>query len=57
MQKKIPLIARAVDFDSQEPLYVKALAWESKMPFDMNFQQVKPKCCDVFDSFSKAAGF
>src|SRR3990167_6669879 len=40
--------SRAVDFDSQEPLYVKALAWESKMPFDMNFQQVKPKCCDVF---------
>lgn len=40
--------SRAVDFDSQEPLYVKALAWESKKPFDMNFQQVKPKCCDVF---------
>lgn len=40
--------SRAVDFDSQEPLYVKALAWESNKPFDMNFQQVKPKCCDVF---------
>lgn len=40
--------SRAVDSDSQEPLYVKALAWESKKPFDMNFQQVKPKCCDVF---------
>ncbi|MFH1187586.1 MAG: hypothetical protein V1688_01855, partial [bacterium] len=40
--------SRAVDFKSQEPLYVKALAWESKLPFDMNFQQVKPKCCDVF---------
>lgn len=40
--------SRAVDFDSQEPLYVKALAWEAKKPFDMNFQQVKPKCCDVF---------
>lgn len=40
--------SRAVDFDSQEPLYVKALAWESKKAFDMNFQQVKPKCCDVF---------
>jgi len=39
--------SRAVDFKSQEPLYVKALAWESKLPFDMNFQQVKPKCCDV----------
>lgn len=40
--------SRAVDFDSQEPLYVKALSWGSKKPFDMNFQQVKPKCCDVF---------
>lgn len=40
--------SRAVDFDSQESLYVKALAWGSKKPFDMNFQQVKPKCCDVF---------
>lgn len=40
--------SRAVDFDSQEPLYVKALTWESNKPFDMNFQQVKPKCCDVF---------
>ncbi|MFH1187670.1 MAG: hypothetical protein V1688_02280, partial [bacterium] len=25
--------SRAVDFKSQEPLYVKALAWESKLPF------------------------
>ena len=40
--------SRAVDFNSQEPLYVKALAWSSKKAFDMNFQQVKPKCCDVF---------
>ncbi|MEA1962658.1 MAG: hypothetical protein U9M94_00290 [Patescibacteria group bacterium] len=40
--------SRAVDFNSEEALYVKALAWESKLPFDMNFQQVKPKCCDVF---------
>lgn len=40
--------SRAVDFDSQEALYVKALAWQSKLKFDMNFQQVKPKCCDVF---------
>ena len=40
--------SRAVDFNSKEALYVKALAWESKKPFDMNFQQVKPKCCDVF---------
>ena len=40
--------SRAVDFNSQEPLYVKALSWKSKKPFDMNFQQIKPKCCDVF---------
>jgi len=40
--------SRAADFNSREPLYVKALSWESKLPFDMNFQQVKPKCCDVF---------
>ena len=40
--------SRAVDFDSHEPLYVKALASDSKKRFDMNFQQVKPKCCDVF---------
>ncbi len=40
--------SRAVDFDSQEALYVKALSWESGKPFDMNFQQIKPKCCDVF---------
>ena len=40
--------SRAVDSNSQEPLYVKALSWKSKQPFDMNFQQVKPKCCDVF---------
>lgn len=40
--------SRAVDFDSEEPLYVKALASDSKSRFDMNFQQVKPACCDVF---------
>ena len=40
--------SRAVDFDSQEPLYVKALSWKSKKPFDMNFQQIKPRYCDVF---------
>ena len=40
--------SRAVNFNSQEPLYVKALSWKSKKLFDMNFQQVKPKCCDVF---------
>lgn len=40
--------SRAVDFKSDEPLYVKALASDSNLPFDMNFQQIKPKCCDVF---------
>ena len=40
--------SRAVDFDSKEALYVKALASDSKKRFDMNFQQVKPACCDVF---------
>jgi len=40
--------SRAVDFNSDEPLYVKALASDSDKRFDMNFQQVKPRCCDVF---------
>lgn len=40
--------SRAVDFKSQNPLYVKALASGSPKSFDMNFQQVKPGCCNVF---------
>jgi len=40
--------SRAVDFESNEALYVKALAFDSARPFDMNFQQTKPSCCDVF---------
>ena len=40
--------SRAVDFASAEPLYVKALSSDSEKPFDMNFQQTKPSCCDVF---------
>ncbi len=40
--------SRAVDAKSDEPLYIKALAWNSKKPFDMNFQQIKPGHCDVF---------
>ncbi len=40
--------SRAVDFNSQEALYVKALSFQSNKPFDMNFQQIKPKCCHVF---------
>lgn len=31
-----------------EPLYVKALSSDSTRPFQMNFQQIKPECCDVF---------
>ena len=41
--------SRAVDFERpDDPLYVKALASDSKKAFDMNFQQIKPKCADVF---------
>jgi len=40
--------SRAVDFNSEEALYVKALSLKTDLPFDMNFQQIKPKCCDVF---------
>ena len=40
--------SRAVDADSDEPLYVKALASTSRRSFWMNFQQVKPSCCDLF---------
>ena len=40
--------SRVVDADSKEPLVYKALSSDSKKPFSMNFQQMKPKCCDVF---------
>lgn len=40
--------SRAVDGNSSEPLYVKALAFESEHSFWMNFQQIKPAHCDVF---------
>jgi len=41
--------SRAVDFEKpDEPLYIKALASDSVRPFDMNFQQIKPKCAEVF---------
>ncbi len=40
--------SRAVDLDDRAPLYVKALASDSKKNFWMNFQQAKPACCDVF---------
>ncbi len=40
--------SRAVDADSEEPLYMKALARKSKKNLLMNYQQLKPQCCDVF---------
>lgn len=40
--------SRAVDSDSDEPLYVKALSRNTDKKFLMNFQQLKPQCCDVF---------
>jgi hypothetical protein len=40
--------SRVVDANSDEPLFVKALASDSTKDFWMNFQQVKPACCDVF---------
>jgi len=40
--------SRAVDKESHEPLYMKALSSDTQRPFVMNFQQLKPTCCDVF---------
>ena len=40
--------SRAVRRQSGEPLILKALSSNSKFGFDMNFQQIKPDCCDVF---------
>jgi len=40
--------SRAVDANSSEPLYMKALSSDTVKPFLMNFQQLKPTCCDVF---------
>jgi hypothetical protein len=41
--------SRAVDRKKpDEPLYEKALASDSNRPFLMNYQQMKPQCCDVF---------
>ena len=41
--------SRAVDFEKpDEPLYIKALSSDSNKPFDMNFQQIKVKCADLF---------
>ncbi len=42
-------IARALDGDKpDEPFYVKALAFDSNRPFDMIFEQIKPRFADVF---------
>lgn len=40
--------SRAVAFGIDGPLYLRALSSDSEKQFDMNFQQVKPHCCDVF---------
>lgn len=40
--------SRAVDATSDEPLIIKALASDSTKRFDMNFQQLKPRYCEVF---------
>ncbi|WP_299220656.1 hypothetical protein [uncultured Alistipes sp.] len=40
--------SRAVKRGSDAPLIEKALSSDSAEGFDMNFQQIKPACCDVF---------
>lgn len=40
--------SRAVRRKSGDALIIKALSSDSKYGFDMNFQQIKPACCDVF---------
>lgn len=40
--------SRAVKRKSGGTLIMKALSSDSKSGFDMNFQQIKPACCDVF---------
>ncbi len=40
--------SRAVDRRSGDTLIMKALSSTSDKGFDMNFQQIKPNCCDVF---------
>ena len=40
--------SRAVDSTSDESLYIRALARDTHKKFLMNFQQLKPQCCDVF---------
>lgn len=40
--------SRAVRRKSGDSLIIKALSSDSQYGFDMNFQQIKPACCDVF---------
>ena len=40
--------SRAVDSKKQGSLILKALSSDTKKSFNMNFQQIKPACCDVF---------
>lgn len=40
--------SRVVEKESDAPLYRKALSKNTTRPFVMNFQQLKPDCCDVF---------
>ena len=40
--------SRAVRRKSGDALILKALSSDSAYGFDMNFQQIKPACCDVF---------
>ncbi len=40
--------SRGVESKSDEPLYIKALSSKTGKNFLMNFQQLKPQCCDVF---------
>lgn len=40
--------SRAVNKNSDETLIKKALSSNSMHGFNMNFQQIKPACCDVF---------
>lgn len=40
--------SRAVARRSGDTLIMKALSTNSSKGFDMNFQQIKPNCCDVF---------
>lgn len=40
--------SRAVKRKSGDSLIIKALSSDSMAGFDMNFQQIKPACCDVF---------